>query len=224
VHALSEVIERDIRSFEALRDSSALVDLRSVRGPEQDLITAIDDAGLQLFVRVVPNAFGVAYFSATLFDPEAQSPYFINAGFGCHPHRRVALVRAICEAAQSRLSFIHGGRDDLQQWYDCFRGWATKRKQAHIARVVAGASRGQDRAVRFADVEDWSHQCTSVALCEQLLIDRLHAAGFARLLRATFCGPADPLQVVRLVVPGLECFNEKSLRTGKRLRDHARTS
>jgi ribosomal protein S12 methylthiotransferase accessory factor len=166
----------------------------------------------------------VPYFSATLFDAEAQSPYFIHAGFGCHPHRRVAFVRAVCEAAQSRLSFIHGGRDDLEQWYDCFQHWTTKRKRPHVARVVATVSRGQDRALPFAEVDDWSDECTDVERCEQLLMTRLRAVGFTRLLRTTFCQPADSLQVVRVIVPGLEYFNDKSRRTGKRLRDHARTS
>ena len=224
MHALSEVIERDIRSFEGLSDTSVLVDLDSIGGPARDLVGAIREAGLRLFVRVVPNTFGVPYFSAILFDPETHSPYFINAGFGCHPHRSVALVRAICEAAQSRLSFIHGGRDDLEDGYVQFRSWPHKRKRAHMTRMVAGAARGQDRAVPFAETGDWSGECSSVARCEQWLVERLYAAGFVSLLRATFCRPNDSLQVVKVIVPGLEYFSEKSYRAGKRLRDHARAS
>jgi ribosomal protein S12 methylthiotransferase accessory factor len=224
VHALAEGIERDIRSFEALRDTSVLVDLDSIGDPERNLVEAIRSAGFRLFVRVVANPFGVSYFSATLFDPETDSPYFVNAGFGCHPHRNVALVRAICEAAQSRLSFIHGGRDDLEDWYVLFRNWPHKRKRAHIARMVAEAGRDQERAVRLADLDDWSGQCGDVARCEQWLIEKLQAAGFPRLLRATFCRPTDSVQVVKVVIPRLEYFSERSRRTGKRLRDHARAS
>ena len=221
VHALTELIERDIRSFEAVRDTSVLVDLGSIRGSEKGLIDAVREAGLRLFVRSVPNAFGVAYFAATLIDPDGLTPFFVNAGFGCHPSRSVALVRAVCEAAQSRLSFIHGGRDDLEQWYVFYQGWSEKRKRAHRTRVTASVSRGEDRAVRFDDIVDSSESCTTVERCEALLVDRMHAAGFARLLRANFCRPSDELQVVRVVVPGLECMNEKSRRTGKRLRDYA---
>jgi ribosomal protein S12 methylthiotransferase accessory factor len=224
VHALAELIERDIRSFQGLYDTSVLVDLDSIVGPERELVETIRAAGFYLFVRVVPNAFGVVYFFATLFDPESDSPYFVNAGFGCHPHRSVALVRAICEAAQSRLSFIHGGRDDLEDWYVQFRNWARRRKRAHLQRMMAGVARGRDRARRFAEVEDYSGECSNVAQCEQWLVERLQAAGFTRLLRTAFCVPSDSLQVVRVVVPGLEYFNEKSSRTGRRLRDHARAS
>src|SRR5690606_10887677 len=35
------------------------------------------------------------------------------AGSGCHPHRAVALLRALTEAAQGRLTDISGARDDL---------------------------------------------------------------------------------------------------------------
>jgi ribosomal protein S12 methylthiotransferase accessory factor len=35
-------------------------------------------------------------------------------GFGCHLSPQIALSRAITEAAQSRLGYISGARDDLQ--------------------------------------------------------------------------------------------------------------
>ena len=36
-------------------------------------------------------------------------------GAGCHPSVEVALARALTEAAQSRLTFISGARDDLPE-------------------------------------------------------------------------------------------------------------
>ena len=37
----------------------------------------------------------------------------VNVGFGTHVDKRVAAARALTEAAQSRLTFIHGAREDL---------------------------------------------------------------------------------------------------------------
>jgi ribosomal protein S12 methylthiotransferase accessory factor len=37
----------------------------------------------------------------------------LTEGSGCHPDRSVALVRALTEAAQSRLTYIAGARDDI---------------------------------------------------------------------------------------------------------------
>ena len=34
-------------------------------------------------------------------------------GAGCHPNRSIALARALTEAAQIRLTYISGNRDDL---------------------------------------------------------------------------------------------------------------
>ena len=59
-------------------------------------------------------------------------PLGLNGGFGCHPHRSVAFVRAVAEAAQSRLSFIHGGRDDLTDVDKRFRGWTTRKKREFV--------------------------------------------------------------------------------------------
>ena len=36
-------------------------------------------------------------------------------GAGCHPSRRIALLRALTEAAQSRLTYISGARDDIER-------------------------------------------------------------------------------------------------------------
>ena len=46
VHGLCELIERDIRSFQAVHDTSVPVDLDSIDGPAEALVATIRDAGL----------------------------------------------------------------------------------------------------------------------------------------------------------------------------------
>jgi ribosomal protein S12 methylthiotransferase accessory factor len=219
VHGLSELIERDIRSFEAVRDTSAPVDLDSATGAPAALVEAIRAAGLELYVRTVKNDFGVAYFTAVINDPDACVPQLLNGGFGCHPHRSVAFVRAVAEAAQSRLSFIHGGRDDLIDTHTRFRGWSQQRKRGFVQRVVEQAKRGE--SVPLSSVDDHSETITTVEECESFLLHRLHALGFDRVYQIAFCRPEDDLQVVRVIVPRLELFNESLFRVGPRLRDCA---
>lgn len=220
VHGLCELIERDIRSFEAVRDTSAPVDLDTVSGAARGLVETIRAAGLELYVRTARNAFGLAYFVAIIHDPEAFAPHLLNGGFGCHLHRSVAFVRAVAEAAQSRLSFIHGGRDDLDAVHTRYRGWSARRKRAFVARVVTRASRGE--RVSMLSVEDHGETAATVERCEQLVLRRLAALGMGRAYRVAFCAPEDDLQVVRVIVPRLEMFDEGVARVGARLRDHAR--
>jgi ribosomal protein S12 methylthiotransferase accessory factor len=220
VHGLCEVLERDIKSFEAVHDTSVPVDLDTVEGPARALVETIREADLDLYVRAVKNAFGMAYFFAIINDRDAYAPHLLNGGFGCHPHRSVAFVRAVAEAAQSRLSFIHGGRDDLVDVQHRYRGWNAKRKRVFVEGVVERAARGQP--VPMHAIEDTSVTVTSVEACEEMLIERLRALGFDRVYRVVLTRPEDDLQVVRIIVPRAEMFTETVRRVGVRLRDHAR--
>jgi ribosomal protein S12 methylthiotransferase accessory factor len=222
VHGLSEVIERDVKSFEAVHDTSAPVDLDSVEEPGRSLVEAVRAADLELHVRTAKNPFGVPYFFAIIHDPDACAPHLLNGGFGCHPHRSVAFVRAVAEAAQSRLSFIHGGRDDLADMLARYRGWNAARKRAFVESVVARAAHG--KRVRMQSVDDHSRTVTTVEQGEEFLLRRFAQLGLEKAYRVTFSAPDDDLHVVRVVVPRMELFSETVTRFGVRLRDHARAS
>jgi ribosomal protein S12 methylthiotransferase accessory factor len=228
VHALCEIVERDIRSFQALRDTGAPVDLGAIDGvdgvgePVAALLESIRGAGLQLHVRTADQGLGVPYFAAMLVDPEALSPQLLNAGYGCHPSRAVAFVRAVTEAAQGRLTVIHGGRDDLPDHRARYAGWSASRRRAQTARLVAGMTRG--RPVPLTSLGDLAPQAATVDACERVLLRRLRAAGFDRIYRVPFCQPGDDLQVVRVIVPRMESLSSGLPRVGPRLRDHARAA
>jgi ribosomal protein S12 methylthiotransferase accessory factor len=220
VHGLAELVERDVRSLESVKDTSRPVDLETVRGAARELVDTIRGAGLELYVRAAKNAFGVPYFFAIINDPDSYQPHLLNGGFGCHPHRSVAFVRAVSEAAQSRLVYIHGGRDDLTNVHERMRGWSKAKKRAFVEGVVKRAAVGEPLAMD--DVDDHRATVTTVAQAEALLLDRLVALGMHRAYRVVFTRPKDDLQVVRVIVPRLEMFNESVSRVGPRLRDHAR--
>jgi ribosomal protein S12 methylthiotransferase accessory factor YcaO len=57
---------------------------------------------------------GIATIGCTIAEPQGL-PIVMNAHSGCgtHPDARIALTRALTEAAQTRLTCIQGGREDL---------------------------------------------------------------------------------------------------------------
>jgi ribosomal protein S12 methylthiotransferase accessory factor len=67
-----------------------------------------------------------------------------------------------------------------------------------------------DRCDEIVDLED--------AL--QVLVDALRSQGLTSILRVAFTRLDEPLQVVRLLVPGLESYEAHLPRVGPRLRDH----
>jgi len=219
VHGLAELIERDICAFHSLRDRSVSVRIASLPPPASDLAAAVHEASLRLIVRHLPNEFGLPCFSALMIDREAHSPCFVNGGFGCHPHRDIALVRAICEAAQSRLSVIHGGRDDLTDQARRFRGRDETRQQDYWSRACA-MSATREREIDADAVVDRAGEAQNLSSAYEVLAESLLRAGMGLICRIALTRPGDELQVVRIVAPGLEEFNAFTPRVGRRLRDH----
>jgi ribosomal protein S12 methylthiotransferase accessory factor len=122
-HGLNERIERDaytlwqVSSFKA-RQASCL-DPKSLGFPEIALLTArIEKAGLVSRLFDMTSDAGIPSFVAFVAPGEvlsSQRPRFadVNYGAGTHPSARKAIVRAITEAAQSRMTYISGARDDI---------------------------------------------------------------------------------------------------------------
>ena len=218
VHGLAEALEHDILAFQFVRDTSVRV--RNETFPPAAMIVdrTLRERGVSLYVRFQPNAFGIPFFSATLSDPDLPSPYFVNGGYGCHPHREIALLRAICEAAQSRLSFIHGGRDDLIDFYRRFEAQDQAARLDYVHRLVAKVSAAD--AVSFSDITDRAEDAQDLDSTLTVLTQALADAGLHRVCRVVYTDPDEELQVVRILVPGLEHFDETSSRVGRRLRDH----
>ncbi|MHC4878351.1 MAG: YcaO-like family protein [Planctomycetota bacterium] len=112
IHGLCEVIERD--SF--VRNAGFRANPRKYIRPESvesdvpaSVIQRLEQAGFPPLILDVTGEMGVPCFDVELH--ETDRPTF--QGFGCHPFRDTALVRALTEAAQSRLAHISGTRDDL---------------------------------------------------------------------------------------------------------------
>jgi len=119
-----------------------------------------------------------------------------TAGMGCHPVRAVAMLRALTEAAQSRLTAIAGSRDDLPRSdYDRYRNpdlLAANRK-------LLAETRGRRNANEGANFESeyFEHDV-------HWLMDRLRAVRIERVAVINLTKPEFGIPVVRVVIPGLE--------------------
>lgn len=219
VHGLAELIEHDIASFGFVRDESCLVRLDSAPMPIKRLRQLCEDAGFSLYLRHTPNAFGLPYFRATLFDNTDDAPLAVCAGYGLHPIRSIAAVRAMTEAAQSRLTAIHGGRDDLTKRLEHWPQSARKQEIEAISALRAKESNA-DNAVDFANIVDHEQHVTSLETAWDYMVDVLRERNLSQVVRICLSQASDPFQVVRIIVPGLEAFSPEHMRIGRRLHDY----
>jgi ribosomal protein S12 methylthiotransferase accessory factor len=117
--ALLEVVERDAerawRTSPMRRRSSAQLEAASI-GCDwfEDLYARARSHGLVISVYHVAAVVPVAFFACEIFEPNAGAvPRRRVSGVGCAFTADEALLAAVTEAAQSRLTAISGVRDDL---------------------------------------------------------------------------------------------------------------
>src|SRR5579871_683489 len=220
VHGLAECIERDITSFFNICDTSFLIPNETLPAQAAALTQQLERADLDLYVRYQPNVFGMPWIHALISEKCHPVPLFINGGYGCHPHRSIAVVRAICEAVQSRLSIIHGGRDDLIQIHKRMRVLTEEQCEGFVRTKLAQAGNAT-RTLSIDDLPDGSHRATTLKSTLEVMVEALEAVGLKRIYRVPYTAPDADLQVVRILVPKLELFVEGCPRVGIRLRDYA---
>lgn len=164
----------------------------------RDLISALVKVDITPKLIWVKSSIPVHTFWAVLLDgtPLAHCST-VNVGYGTHLSPEVAASRAITEAAQSRLTFIHGAREDLQE-----QTYSSDRAQAALFAVFD----------RLEGTADWGSlkDGSSDNLREdyRYVVNCLAEAGYRKIFRVNLTRPPFRLPVVKVLVPGLE-FNER---------------
>jgi ribosomal protein S12 methylthiotransferase accessory factor len=220
LHGLAEVLERDIISFHKIRDRSRLVRPETLPATLRALHEHLQHLGFEHFIRFQPNPFGLPCFTAVVSDLAARE--LTLRGDACHASASIAATRAICETIQCRLTLIHGARDDLVNVFRQTPGLSAEEKHELFRRVLEPLARDAD-AVSFSELPDFSAAARDIPAATQVLLEALLRGGIARVLRVVYT-PADyPVQVVRVLVPGLECYAKDTRRIGPRLRSYVKS-
>jgi len=208
IQALLELIERDIWSFEFVRNASKLVEAASLPDEVREIVRRAEQNGLQLKVRTIHNDYGIPFFAAFVFDLNNPSRKTFNGGWACDLDRDRAVLRAVTEAAQSRVAFIHGGRKVPTSPQD--------QDAERVRRHMLGVSDPQQQ-VLLTDIPDLAVAGTLQQKLDAL-IAILRRVVQEPIYRVVFTPPDLPLQVVRVVVPLMENLKETRVRVGRRLK------
>jgi ribosomal protein S12 methylthiotransferase accessory factor len=216
IQALLELIERDIWSFEFVRRASKLVEAASLPDDVREIVERAERNGLQFKVRAVPNDYGMPFFAAFVFDLNNPSRKTFNGGWACDLNRDRALVRAVTEAAQSRVAFIHGGRKVPTSRAAGSAADAQSEEAELVRQHMVGVSdlRGQ---MSLTDIPDLDVAGTLQQKLDAV-IERLRRVVQTPIYRVVLTPPESPLQVVRVVVPLLENLKVTRVRLGPRLK------
>ncbi len=195
-HAICELIERDATTLWHHRGLTPRVDPETVDDPRcLQAMKQISAAGLDLGIWDTTSDIGIASFRCLICEAGEANGH-IGIGDGCHPDRAIALLRALTEAAQTRLTYISGARDDLdpQEFSDEARTWRSR----YIRELIDGA----EVTGRFTDCP--SHVTESFTEDLDLLRSCLSIAGMDQVVTVDLSRPDFDIAVVRAIIPGLE--------------------
>jgi ribosomal protein S12 methylthiotransferase accessory factor len=204
VHALCEVIERDAAAVWRAKPRAARevarVDLESIT--EMDCLAVLGQlkaADMAVGIWDITSDVGIAAFHVEMIERSERLPPFFplpSAGEGCHPASNVALLRALTEACQSRLTLISGSRDDLTT-----TGYSPPEDRLIMKRRQLAQPDNEPRP--FSAAPD----CKSEDFAADLayILGRLKAVNITQVVMVELThDELFGVPVVRVVVPGLE--------------------
>jgi len=204
-HGICEVVERDAAALSALGGETqiqkARINLATVadRGC-REVLEKYERAGVDVVVWEITSDVGISAFRCLISerDEDPLRRLYSAEGMGCHPCRAIALLRALTEAAQSRLTAISGSRDDIScEEYHHLRNPEVLRQNRALT-LANGSLRHFDDGPTFSGAtfdEDVAWE-----------LERLRAIGIRSVVVVNLTKPEFNLPVVRVVIPGLECL------------------
>ena len=209
IGALYEVIERDATTCTKVSWQAGApmrrVDLSTATSPDiAHLVETARANGIEVVVIDSTVDTGVPTFTAYLCD--VQNPTMgLYHGYGTHLDPQVAVIRAICEAAQGRLVFIAGSRDDSFGHHRRFRATYDEANATLLARPETVDLRA------FADRSGDTFEADG-----RTLLASLRRIGIPRVLAVDLTHPTVGVDVFRVVVPGLEGYMLEDFTPGPR--------
>lgn len=207
LHGIFELVERDayarilVDGKLDIRGVGRSIDTNSFETPIlSTLVDMVEAAGSRLYLILLPSSIPVYSFWSVIIDEYSVVPVgAFNIGLGCHPDPVVAATRAITEAAQSRLIYIHGNREDIR----------------HKAVFTDGYTMPSNiyRFFESLDTHTFDSLCSSVSPCLgqsvestfSLVLEQLCKNGFDKIYSHVLRDESKTFSVTKTFIPGLRC-------------------
>ncbi len=224
-HGLCEVVERDANTLWHLQDEPTRrrtrLRLDTVDDPAcLQVLERLEQAHMEVAVWETTTDIGLPAFLCTVAERELNPlrPRAATPGSGCHPTREIALLRALTEAVQVRVTLISGARDDMGV-ARCYETW----QDPEQCRRQLKRMRRERPVRRFQEVPTFTGQSFDEDVAWEL--ERLAAVGLEQVVVVDLTRPEFRIPVARVVIPGLEPSHDTpgytpGARARKKLEEH----
>ncbi|MEM1573480.1 MAG: YcaO-related McrA-glycine thioamidation protein [Candidatus Methanomethylicaceae archaeon] len=209
LHALLEVIERDAWSlYEIGITKSKDVEIDS-NGLVKELLKKFEKASISVYIKEITSDIEITTIAVALDDEKTKDPALLSLGIGCHLVPEIALIRALTEAAQSRLTTIHGTREDTYR-----AGFARIIGYERMKRLNKKWFEKSEEKVRLSEMKcfDSSDFLDDI----NYILNKLRKVGLNEVIVVDLTKKEIEVPVVRVIVPGLEVYALDKDRIGRR--------
>ena len=210
---LFEAVERDAVTCHRERwhttgEAPPVVKLETVEHPlARKLLDHLEGVGIATIMFDCTLDTDVPVYMVFLVDLLWQN-VGVFKGYGAHLDPEIAMTRALTEAAQGRVVNIAGSRDDL------FRHKERRLRSDLNDRSAMGLLAHLEPAV---DARERRSEASPTFEGDTLLaVEKLRAAGLSKVLVVDLSRDDFPVNVVKVVVPGLEGYTFENYRPGRR--------
>lgn len=171
--------------------------------PLEDLASRLfRQADLHPIVHDITSDIGIATVIAVIADESFPGFPMVHCGAGTHPDARVALRRALTEAAQSRCVDIQGVREDILAAGSAMDGLGPHcRRVSRVDRDFWLLGESQQRR-RLDELPSAVHDDVQEDL--EHILEKLKSRGISEVIVVDFTPAEAPYSVVRVIAPELE--------------------
>jgi thioglycine synthase len=191
--------------------------------PIRFLVRKFANAGIPFLVKdITQKDLGIPTFVASSIEWITNDYGYFAKGFGTHPDARIALIRAITEASQTRAVNIQGARDDLKKIHYAENDEIYRRKWPFMSMAppLPNEKYDHEAVINFSQIK--SNSNGDVLDDINLILSSLKKADLKRAIIVDLTSLTIGIPVVRAIVPGLETFEVTNSIMGERAREYFR--
>ena len=211
-HGMMEVVERDAWSFfEAFKEEKKEVDCQDASNEYIcELLDKFRSANVAIKLIDLTADNNIPTIGAVSEDLTLKDPALLTIGIGTHLDANIAAIRAITEVAQSRVTQIHGTREDTTR-ANLLRDTGYDR----MKRLNRHWYRENKESVAIDDIENLSKNSFKEDI--EVTLKLLETSGVEDAYYVDLTRDIN-IPVVRVIIPPLEVYSVDSSRVGMRLK------
>ena len=200
--ALLECVERHSSTLSNMYGLAKQLDNSKLPDKCTKMIAELFDLGFLTTITDCTAFDGLPVFEATLTPTKPAAKFTGGLGWGCHPNPEIALLRSIIEANQARTIIISGSRDDMHK--NIYLKERVRHKTAEYTRIVQ-----KSRPVSEISFENTK---PPMPISDYITdtINILAKNGFNDIYVVPLTSINEPVQVVKVIIPGLEGYHSAS--------------